>query len=463
MSRYRFSQTLTLLTLLLLGASITSCTQRSDQIPAPPVEFPDQFSLSGAKTIDARWWLDLKDPELTTLIGQALSGNFSLRIARDRLTEVKASARQAGALLSPAVDARANAATRQNYQTNSSEETLLLEFAASYEIDLWGRLAAARDAAVLDTQATQADLNTAAVSIAAEVAQTWYRIVETGLQQQLVQKQKETNIHVLELITVQFRAGQAGAADVLQQRQLVETNNAELAGLRRTLKLFEHQLSLLLGEAPGSYIFPEISTLPLLPPLPDTGLPIDLITRRPDIRSSYFQLQAADRRVASAVANRLPKLSISAELYSSDNRASDLFNNWFSSLIANLVAPVIDGGYLQAEVEKRQAAARQLLNRYGQTILQAIGEVEDALIQEKVQIEILDNLNIRLELAAQTVDHVATRYRSGAEDYQRVLLALLSHQELQRRIIESQLLLINYRISLYRALGGHIPQAGAIR
>ncbi len=463
MFRYRCRQTLTLFSLLLLGASITSCTQRSDQIPAPPVEFPNQFSLSGDETIAARWWLDLKDPELTTLIEQALSGNFSLRIARDRLIEVKASARQAGALLSPAVDARASAATRQNYRTDSGEETILLEFAASYEIDLWGRLAAARDAAVLDTRATQADLNTAAVSIAAEVAQTWYRIVETRLQQQLVQKQKETNSHVLELITVQFRAGQAGAADVLQQRQLVETNNAELAGLRRTLKLFEHQLSLLLGEAPGSYTFPEISTLPLLPPLPDTGVPIDLITRRPDIRSSYFQLQAADRRVASAVANRLPKLSISAELYSSDNQASNLFNNWFSSLIANLVSPVIDGGYLQAEVEKRQAAARQLLNRYGQTILQAIGEVEDALIQEKVQMEILVNLNIRLELAAQTVDHVATRYRSGAEDYQRVLLALLSHQELQRRIIESQLLLINYRISLYRALGGHIPQAGAIR
>ena len=81
----------------------------------------------------------------------------------------------------------------------------------------------------------------------------------------------------------------------------------------------------------------------------------------------------------------------------------------------------------------------------------------------RVKMEILVNLNIRLELAAQTVEHVATRYRSGAEDYQRVLLALLSHQELQRRIIESQLLLINYRISLYRALGGHIPQAGAIR
>jgi len=455
MSRYRFPQTRTVLALLILTAlSATSCTQHPEQNPAAPVEFPDQFSLSGNTTVGDKWWQDLEDPELTALIDHALSGNFSLLIARDRLTEAKASARQAGALLSPTVDAGANAATRQNYQTDSSADTFLLELAASYEIDLWGRLAAVRDAAVLDARATQADLDTAAVSIAAEVAQTWYRVIETRLQLQLVQKQKETNSHVLELITVQFRAGQAGAADVLQQRQLVETNKAELAGLRRTLRLFEHRLSLLLGEAPGSFAFPEDSTLPLLPPLPDTGVPIDVITIRPDIRSSYFQLQAADRRVASAVANRLPKLSISAELYTSGSQASDLFNNWFSSLIANLVGPVIDGGHLQAEVEKRQAVVSQLLNRYGQTILQAIGEVEDALVQEKTQIEILENLNVRLELAAQTVDHVATRYRSGAEDYQRVLLALLSHQELQRKIIESKLLLINYRISLYRALGG---------
>ncbi len=455
MSSNRFQQLFNILGLFLLAMSTTSCTRHSDQNPAAPVEFSDRFSLSGSKAFNSQWWLDLEDPELTALIGHALSSNFSLLIARDRLTEAMASARQAGALLSPTVDAKANAATRQNYQTDNSQNTLLLGLAASYEIDLWGRLAAVRDAAVLDTRAPRADLHTAAISVAAEVARTWYRIIETRLQQQLVQKQKETNSHVLELITVQFRTGQAGAADVLQQRQLVETNKAELASLRRTLRLFEHQLALLLGEVPGNYPFPQFSTLPLLPPLPDTGLPIDLITRRPDIRSSYFQLQAADRRVASAVANQLPKLSISAELYTSDNQASNLFNNWFSSLMANLVGPLIDGGRLQAEVDKRQAAAGQLLNQYGQTILQAIREVEDALIQEKVQGEILDSLNIRLELAEQTVGHVATRYRSGAEDYQRVLLALLSHQELQRKIIESKLLMIDYRISLYRALGGY--------
>ena len=446
-------ETLILLTISIL--STTSCMQRSDQHTEAPLELPGQFSISGNGTTGAQWWMDLEDPELATLIEHALSDNFSLLIARDRLTEVKASARQAGALLSPTVEGRANAAARQNHNAGSSTDTLLLELAASYEVDLWGRLAAARDAAVLDSQATEADLHTAATSIAAEVAQTWYRIAEATLQLQLVQKQKETNGHVLELITVQFRSGQAGVADVLQQRQLVESNKAELTGLRRTLKLFEHQLSLLLGEVPGSYALPQVSVLPALPPLPDTGLPVNLITKRPDIRSSFFQLQAADKRVAAAIANKLPKLSISGELYTSGSQASDLFNNWFTSLIANLAGPIIDGGYLQAEVEKRQAAARQRLNHYGQTILQAISEVEDALIREKAQIEILANLNVRLDLAAQTLNHVTIRYRSGAEDYQRVLLALLSHQELQRKIIESKRLLINYRIDLYRALGGH--------
>ena len=455
MAKYRILRIFIMLAICVISTS--SCIQRHENYSAPPVDFPDQFSLSGDRKAETLWWLELKDPQLVTLIEHAFSDNFSLLIARDRLAETRATARRAGAILRPTVDTGVNGATRENYQTETSTNTLLLELAASYEIDLWGRLAATSDAAVLDTQATQADLQTAATTIAAEVAQTWYRIVETRLQIQLVQKQKETNDHVLELITARFRAGQIGAADVLQQRQLIETNRAELAGLSRNLRLAQHQLSLLLGEPPGIYTPPESLLLPSLPPLPETGLPVDLITKRPDIRSSYFQLQAADKRVASAIADKLPRLSISAELYTSGSRASDLFNNWFTTLVANLAAPLIDGGQRQAEVEKRQAIARQLLNHYGQAIIQAIGEVEDALIQEKTQIEIVKSLNIRLELAAQTVKHVTIRYRSGVEDYQRVLLALLSHQELQRKIIESTLLLVNYRISLYRALGGNIP------
>ncbi len=436
---------------------LASCMQSQEDHPVAPFELPHQFSLSGNAAAPAQWWLDIDDPALPTLIEHALSDNFSLLIARDRLREARASARQAGARLRPALDGEARGTTKRNYQTDHTTNGLLLELAASYEIDLWGRLAAIRDAAVLNSHATQADLFTAAISIAAEVAQTWYRIVETRLQLQLMHKQKKTNGQVLELIEVQFRAGQAGAPDVLQQRQLVETNNAELAELQRNLQLLEHGLSLLLGEIPGSYTFPEFSRLPSPPPLPDTGVVIDLLTRRPDIRSSYLLLQAENKRVAAAVADRLPRLSISAELYTTGNRASDLFNSWFTNLIANLSGPILDGGYRKAEVEKRRAKMDRQLNEYGLTILRAIGEVEDALIQEQTEAEIVDNLDLRLKLAKQTVDHVAVRYRRGAEDYQRVLLALLSYQGLQQKIIKSKRLLINYRVGLYRALGGNIP------
>ncbi len=461
MIRYGFWQTAHISRIFILSTLLTlltaSCAQKPEEQQTAPFKLPDQFSLSGNVAAPAQWWLDIDDPALPTLIEHALSDNFSLLIARDRLREARASARQAGARLRPTLDGEARGTTRRNYQTDRTTNGLLLELAASYEIDLWGRLAAIRDAAVLNSQATQADLLTAATSIAAEVAQTWYRIVETRLQLQLMQKQKKTNGHVLELIEVQFRAGQAGAPDVLQQRQLVETNNAELAELQRNLQLLEHGLSLLLGEIPGSYTFPEFSRLPSPPPLPDTGVVIDLLTRRPDIRSSYLLLQAEDKRVAAAVADRLPRLSISAELYTSGNRASDLFNSWFTNLIANLSGPILDGGYRKAEVEKRRAKMDRQLNEYGLAILRAIGEVEDALIQEQTEAEIADNLDLRLKLAGQTVDHVAVRYRRGAEDYQRVLLALLSYQGLQRKIIKSKRLLINYRIGLYRALGGNIP------
>jgi NodT family efflux transporter outer membrane factor (OMF) lipoprotein len=424
--------------LLLITVQTTSCSRDPGQLPEAPVHLPDRFSLSGNGPASAQWWLDMKDPVLVSLIDHALSDNFTLLIARNRLQEAMASAVQAGAQLSPTLDGEARGKSKRDYQKDSTTDNLLLELAASYEIDLWGRLAAIKDAAVLNSRASRDDLLTAATSIAAEVGQTWYRLVETQLQQQLMQKQKETNGHVLELIELRFHAGQAGAPDVLQQRQLVESNNADLADLRRSLHLLEHKLALLLGEIPGNYRVPETRVLPALPPLPDTGIILDLLRRRPDVRSSYLLLQAEDRRLAAAIADRLPRLSISADLLTSGSQASDLFSNWFTTFIANLSGPIIDGGYRKAEVEKRKAKMNRRLNEYGETVLQAIGEVEDALIQEGTEAEILASLRIRLKLAKQTVSHVAARYRMGAEDYQRVLLPLNSHQRLQQKIIKSK-------------------------
>ena len=436
----------------------SSCVQVPER-SLEPLPLPDQFSMSGNIAANNQWWIDFEDPQLTALIERALTNNFSLLIAKSRLSEARATAKQAGAQLIPSVDGLTKARTTRDYQTDKTSNSFLLEFAASYEIDLWGRLAAIQDAAILETQATEADLQTATISIAAEVTTTWFDILANWQQMHLLNKQKELNERVLELIKLQFRVGRAGAPDVLQQQQLIESSHTELAGLRRNQQILAHQLALLLGEVPGIYKIPEISKLPILPALPTTGIPLDLLKDRPDVKGSFFRLRAADKRLATAIANRYPQLSISADLYSSGEQTNQLFKNWFTSLAANLTGPIIDGGHRKAEVEKREAASEQLLHKYGQITLQAISEVEDALIKEDEQYRIIDSLKIRLKLAAQTIDHVAIRYRHGSEDYQRVLLALLSHQGLQRNIIEARLRLANNRITLYRALGGSIVPA----
>ncbi len=241
----------------IIGLIVLSLTVLCSCIPitkrsVAPMELPAGFSMPGEVPLQTRWWLDLKDDSLTLLVDQAIADNFSLRIAKERIVEAEAIARQVGASLVPALDGQGSYSSTRNYQTDKSRKNYFLGLEASYEIDLWGRLRAQTDAAVLDAMATEADYHTAVISIAAEVATTWFQLVETDLQIELVTKQKETNTKVLELISAQFRSGQVGIADVLQQRQLVESNVATLAELRGDAQILLHQLAILVGAPPGN-------------------------------------------------------------------------------------------------------------------------------------------------------------------------------------------------------------------
>ena len=429
--------------------------------PLAPVSLPAQFSETGENQVATRWWEDLDDPPLSKLINSAITDNFTLLIARNRLFEAQAIARQAGAFLLPSLDVKGSGSTSRNHTQGTSSNSLILGLAASYELDLWGRVRSLRDAAELNAIASKEDYHTAVISLTAEVAKSWYQLIEIHLQLDLLRNQRSTNSKVLDLISVHFRAGQAGIADVLQQRQLVEAGTGDIAALQADKRVLEHQLVILLGKTPGTISLPVPGNLPVLPPLPETGLPIDLLSTRPDIKSSYCRLRAADYNVAAAVADRLPRLSISAGISTTGERASDLFNNWISSLGANIFGPLIDGGRRKAEVDRTRAIAKQEFYRYGQTVIEAIGEVENNLIQEKEQRKIIASLETRLQLAADSIEHIGHRYRQGADDYQRVLLALLSHQGLQRTLLFNKLKLINYRIALYRALSGSTPDLTA--
>ena len=423
----------------------------------PAVPLPAAFSQTGDSTLSAHWCQSFADPQLDTLIDGMLQRNFSLRAAWDRLDQAAALARKAGADFYPSLDASASA-TRNVAHSAATVRTsqFTAGLVAAYEVDLWGKVRSSAQAAELDRQATDAQLQTAALTLTAQVATTWYQLAEQLALVEQLQQQLDTNQKVLELIEVRFRHGSAGAVDVLQQRQLVESNRGDLADTQGRVAVLRHQLAVLLGEPAGADGLSETARASLVdvPALPVTGVPAQQLQQRPDVRQGWLSLLAADQRVAVAIADRFPRLSLSASATSSSDKARDLFNDWLGNLSANLLLPVIDGGRRRAEVDSRRAVAAEALDNYRQTLVQAFAEVEDALVQERQQQAFLASVDKQLRLSTLAIQRLRDSYRNGAVDYLRVLTALVSQQSLERTQIQARRQLIEFRINLYRALAG---------
>jgi outer membrane protein TolC len=270
----------------------------------------------------------------------------------------------------------------------------------------------------------------------------------------LLDEQIKTNEEYLEIVTIRFRRGQVPATDVLQQRQLLESKRGEKVRVESEIAVLKHQLAILLGRAPGTLEISAGDELPELPPLPGTGVPAEWIQRRPDIRSAYLRVQADDQRVAAAIADRFPKVGLSASASTSSERVRDLFDNWFASVAAGFVVPLVDGGRRRAEVTRTRAAASESLHLYGQTVLDSLKEVEDALTREAHQRALLASLEKQLDLSQKSTDQTRDRYAKGTMDFLRFLTTLLNHQTLQRTYLQAQQELVQFRINLYRSLSG---------
>ena len=194
----------------------------------------------------------------------------------------------------------------------------------------------------------------------------------------------------------------------------------------------------------------------MLPPLPNPGVPLDLVQRRPDVQRAFMVLQAADRDVASSISNQFPRITLAASLNSTSSSVQNLFQDWATSFAGNLLAPLFYGGELRAEVRRTEAVAREQLYSYGQTVLNAFQEVEDALVLEARQRDRIAFLETQLTLADQTFEQLRVQYLNGTSNYLDVLTALDDVQALRRDLLTHQLALVEYRLGLYRALAGSI-------
>jgi NodT family efflux transporter outer membrane factor (OMF) lipoprotein len=449
--------------LAILAFSIvwTGCAS-TVKTPAAPMQLPETFSKQTGTPLTEKWWHCFEDEILNDLVEKALRDNFSLQIAWDRLAQAEATARKAGVDLYPDLNLYGGLGENWRWQGSLVDDkhgidytsSYSLGLSTSYELDLWGRVRSSQQATALDIEVSKEEIDTAALTLSSQVANTWYRWNEQQMQTELLSSQIDTNEKVLELTTSRFRQGKITAADVLRQRQLVESTRGQWIKAKEQTQVLLYQLALLLGESAVGFIPPEPKELVQLPPLPGIPLPAELIQRRPDVRKAYRQVQSADQRVATAIADQFPRISLSAGIETYGAKISDLFDNWLANLAGNLVQPLFDGNLRKAEVERNQALTSQAIHTYGQTVLTSLQEVENALSREMYQEQYLENLQNQLATANSVLKRTRESYLKGQLDYLRVLESLVSVQSLERQVLTAQREKIEHRIDLCRAIAG---------
>jgi len=438
---------------LLLVLTQSGCSVPAKPAPAQPVTLPERFSASGEAAVKAQWWESYGDLRLNALVDAALRSNLSLQSTWERLAQARATAVKSAAGLYPDLSLDAGASAAHSFgDAEATSRSFSAGLAASYEIDLWGRVNASADAARFDLEASKENLRTAALSLSAEVATAWFNLVEQRHQALLLENQVALNDKYVTLIRRKFLSGQARASDLLQQRQSLEAVHSERTMAEHRIRLYEHQLALLLGKNPGTVHYETDAPLPDAPALPSAALPSELLMQRPDVKSAFYALQAADRRLAAAVAEQYPKLSLAASLNSSSVTASDLFRNWLATLAANLTAPLFDGGSRKAEAQRSEALRNEALYAYGQSLLGALKEVEDALSGVAHRRAYLEGIDAQLKLSEEAIAQLREQYLRGDGEFSAFLSAKLSHESLQRSRITAARELLDETVNLYRAL-----------
>lgn len=421
---------------------------------------------SAATLAQGTWWEVFGDAQLNSLVQDAIQNNKDLDAALARLEASQASLDAASASLFPTLNfstTRTKSVVKgsaiQGNVNNTRGFTTSAQFSASYELDVWSRVRASRQAANLQFQATAYEVHAAELSIAGQVATAYIQWQAAQLTVQQFEKEVADFQTNLKLVEFRFKQGSIPASDVLQQKQLLESSLGNLALAQANKDVIANSLNLLTGRPPNQLKLSPLNALPLLTAAPPLGIPAEVLQRRPDVQQAWAQLASADQSVAAAMAARLPQLTIQASFGDQVRDSEFLFDNWVRNLSINLLAPLFDGGARAAEVERRQALMKQAIAQYQQVSLRALQEVDNAWVQEDGQREAVESLKKQIALAELSLNRLFAAYRSGGANYLAILNAQQSTSALKRSLINAQQQELTFRIALYRALSGPIQQS----
>lgn len=433
-----------------------------DALP-PGTEIPAAWSSAGAPTsaVGGHWVSSFRDPNLTSLVNEALRNNRDLAVAAARVEAALQGVVIAGAPILPQVGFEAGsqrsnvnvtALGRDINRTGTNDGVVL---AASWELDIWGQLRSDRAASVAEARAIADEAIYAQQSIAATVARSWIANIKLQRLESVSRNSADIYGQLLDLSTKQADAGLVSDFDVVQARSRLNAAKAATNQIETTQNDTIGSLEVLLGRYPGLKLQPA-SSFPHMPgALPASGLPLSLLDRRPDVLAARNRVVAAFYKVEVAKLARLPGISLGAAGGQLFEPNLGLFgvNPDFLRIGIGLLQPIFTGGALEADVSRMTAKQAEAVAEYGKTVLNAYKEVETALANERVLRQELANWRASLEDATKALEFANDNYVAGTID----MIGLLQLQEYQigRQVdvIEAQSDLLVNRVSLYLALG----------
>ena len=459
--------------LLIAGlASLLAACASGPNYKRPEVKTPAQFrgqdtTPETQSLADLSWWDLYRDPVLEKLIRTALQQNYDVRIALARVEEFRAVAGVAGFGSIPQISAGASGTRSRISSVGPTplpasaapvRSTYKTEIEASYEIDLWRRIASLQAAARADLYASEFARDTARVAVISSVATAYFNLRALDQLLFVTERTVGTREKFLELTRAQFNRGVVSGLDVNRAEASLATARAAIPDLKSQIAQAENLLQVLLGENPAPILREATTDARYFPAPPEVpaGLPATLLERRPDLRQAENNLVSANARLKSVKASLFPTISLTGSFGGQSAALTDLFTGpariWSFGLA--LLQPIIDANRNIYQVDIYTAREKQVMLQYQQTVAQAFREVSDALAARQGYLDALRAQDEQIAALRAAREQVLKRYNIGFSSYFEVIdaeKALYDAESARATVYRNTLTSL---VQLYKALGG---------
>ncbi|MEH6436970.1 efflux transporter outer membrane subunit [Massilia sp. DD77] len=419
-----------------------------------------------------QWWLAFNDQALTALVDEATANNANLAVAAARVKQARAIAGIANADRLPQVGIGVGAqrarpapleANLPQGTPTQAQTTYSASLTASYEVDLFGRVAAGVSAARSDAATSEANYRSVLLSLQADVAQTYFRLRALDAELDTVNRTVGLREESVKVTQRRFDLGDIGEFDLSRARTELATARAEAIGLQRQRATTEHQLAVLLGKPAADYVAGPSPLLDasLMPSIP-AGLPSSLLERRPDIVAAQRAMEASNARIGVARGAMFPALTLSAGGGGIGGTFAEVFKwssrSWVTGAL--LAMPLIDGGRNRNNVIRSEAALEESVGTYRQNVLSAFAEVEDNLAGLRILAGQGEQIDAALVSARRSADLAQKLYDAGRSSYLELLDAQRNLAAVERTAVQLRGNRAVTTVALIRSLGGGWDGAG---